>query len=338
MSNRVRLAAGIVVSLVCTVLVVRGLNWEEALTAISTADLGPALIAVPVLTSGLLFKSLRWQALFYPRTDVNLWRLLDALNIGYLVNNILPARVGELVRPFVVRETGGPPYAWGLSTVIVERVLDVITVVVVTLVVIAFLPVPNWLAAGALAAGVVAIAGLAALIIAAGNEQAVVRLAARVLRRTPFASATWLGRLAALIRGFAPLRVPRVMIPVVLWTVPLWSAPFLTFHLLLRSVGLELPLVASVFAVCVIGLGVAAPSSPGQVGLFEGAGLIGLSAFTGDVERSVATVLLFHAYNYAITSVFGVASLARTGLSYRKVVASVTLPAADGGPAEAIVP
>jgi hypothetical protein len=322
-TNRVRLALGVLVSLVCSVLVLRGLDWQEAARVIASADPGMLLLSVPVLTSGLAFKALRWRVLFHPRTDVSAWRLLDAINIGYLVNNVLPARVGELVRPFVVSETGGPPYAWGLSTVVVERALDVVTVVAVALAVIAFLPVPDWLAATAVAFGVVGVVGLAALVLAAGSERSVTRLAERALRRTRLPVDVWTERVSAVVRGFAPLRAPGAMLAVMLWTVPLWAAPFVTFHLLLRGVGLELPFVAAVFAVCVIGLGVAAPSSPGQVGLFEGAGLVGLSAFTGDYERSVAAVLLFHALNYGITCVAGLVSLARTGLTYSRVVSAV---------------
>ena len=144
--------------------------------------------------------------------------------------------------------------------------------------------------------------------------------------------------IGALVRGFAPLRAPGAMAAVLFWTVPLWLAPFVTMHLLLRGVGLDLPFVAAVFATSVIGLGVAAPSSPGQIGLFEGAGLVGLSVFTADAERSLAAVFLFHALNYAITCVAGLVSLARTGLTYGRVVASVSTPSGAGRPDGELVP
>jgi glycosyltransferase 2 family protein len=335
-TNRVRLALGVLVSIVCTVLVLRGLDWREAARTIASVDLGVLLLATLVLTSGLAFKALRWRVLFRPRRDVSFWRLLDAINIGFLANNVLPARVGELVRPFVVSETGGPPYAWGLSTVVVERAMDVVTVVVVALVVIAFLPVPGWLAATAIVFGLVSVVGLTVLVLAAGSERTVTNFARRALRHTPLPVDTWTERVAGVVRGFAPLRAPGTMLVVALWTLPTWAAPFVTFHLLLRGVGLDLPFLAAVFAVCVIGLGVAAPSSPGQVGLFEGAGLVGLSAFTGDYERSVAAVLLFHALNYGVTSVAGLVSLARTGLTYGRIMSVVgarpQAPASGDGP------
>jgi uncharacterized protein (TIRG00374 family) len=336
-TNRVRLALGVFVSIVCTVLVLRGLDWREAARTIASVDPGVVLLAVVILAAGLAFKALRWRVLFRPRRDVSFWRLLDAINIGFLANNVLPARVGELVRPFVMSETGGPPYAWGLSTVVVERTIDVVTVVVVTLAVIAFLPVPGWLAFGAVALGAASVVGLAALVVAAGSERTVTNLARRLLRRTPLPVDIWTERIAGVVRGFAPLRAPGTMLVAVLWTLPTWGAPFVTFHVILRGVGLDLPFVAAAFSVAVIGLGVAAPSSPGQVGLFEAAGLVGLSAFTGDYERSVAAVLLFHALNYGVTSVAGLISLARTGLTYSRIMSVVSTetpaPRSGDGPA-----
>jgi len=330
--NRIKLALGVAVSLVCTILIVRGLNWQESARAVASVDPWLLLISAPVLASGLVFKAVRWRALFHPRRDISTWRLFDAANIGFLVNNLLPARVGELVRPYVLSETGGPPYAWGLSTVVVERTLDVVTVVVVALAVIAFLPVPYWLAAAALGLGAAGLLLLGTMVFVAGREQAIAALARRALRLTPLPVDTWTDRIAAIVRGFAPLREPRAMGVVVLWTIPLWMAPFTALFLLTRGVGLDLPFYAAVFATCVIGLGVAAPSSPGQVGLFEGAGLVGLSVFTPDAARALAAVFLFHALNYIITCALGLVSLARTGLTYRRVVAAVTAPPAAGRP------
>jgi len=315
-----RLALGLLVSLVCLALVFRGLSWPAFVQALARANLWLILLAAVFVVIELVCRAWRWQVLFHPDRHVDLGLLFDAINVGYLASNVLPARLGDLIRPYVLGQLGGPPFTRSLSTVMVERVVDGLTVVLVLLGLMPFLILPLWAVQAAAVTGGLFLGAALVLFAIAHHHHHSHKLLLRLLGRLPLNADAWAGRLITLVRGFAVLGNRAVAGRIVAWSAAIWLGTGVSYYLVLRAVGLDLSFTVAVFCLCAIALSMAVPSSPGQVGLFEGAGVLALMLFTRDYERAVSAVLVMHALSYVLLSGLGLWSLARRSLSCRQIL------------------
>ena len=127
----VRAVLGIAISLVAIVLVLRSVNVGETIEVLKRADLRWVLVGATFSTTDLAFRGLRWQRLIRPLAAVRYLPMFGYLLIGYAANNVLPARLGELVRSHYLGDREGVSRASALGTVVVERVVDLVAVVAI---------------------------------------------------------------------------------------------------------------------------------------------------------------------------------------------------------------
>ena len=132
--KRSQLVIGICVSAGALYLALRGVHWREVGTAAREANYALIAVAVVLLCLTVLLRALRWRVLFHPLTDLNPWYLFGSLNVAYLINNILPFNLGDFGRAYLLSELEGISATRSLSTLIVERLLDVVTLLMFLLV------------------------------------------------------------------------------------------------------------------------------------------------------------------------------------------------------------
>ena len=162
-----------------------------------TTQWGWVAAAVILGPLGLWARALRWRYLFPPRSNPP--GLVAATMIGYMVNNVLPLRAGEVARVYVVAHRWGHGFWTTLGTVVVERVLDGMTVVLLIGVIVLMMPVPAYLQWGALIMLVVNLVGIAVLTGMAWRPDAMQAIARWMFRHWP--------RLQSLVSpGLRPLR------------------------------------------------------------------------------------------------------------------------------------
>src|SRR3972149_10677263 len=133
----------IIVSIVCSWLFVRKIEWSLLKNALKEANYW---YVIPTLIVALLIyivRALRWQGLLSHIKRVSVLNLLSITLIGFMANNILPARVGEVLRPFILYKKEDVKFSTSLATVIVERIFDMLGLIIFTVVVITLLPHPT---------------------------------------------------------------------------------------------------------------------------------------------------------------------------------------------------
>ena len=162
----VRAVAGVAVSIVALWLVLRGVDLQETADVLRTADWRWIAAVAGFLCIDLAIRTLRWQRLLAPIAAVPYGHTLGYLLAGYLANNVLPARIGELVRSHYAGDREGISRSTTLGTIVVERVVDLVTVVAIASVAILVLSVRGIVASAVLAG--VAVAGLLAVGLAIG--------------------------------------------------------------------------------------------------------------------------------------------------------------------------
>jgi len=308
--KRARVWIGIGVSLICLALALWGIQWGQVREHLGKAHYLHLVAAVLVLVTGLGARAFRWQLLFFPRRDLSRMHLFAISNIGYLLINILPARVGDLARAYLISRGGHISTAHALSTIVVERIYDILSAVLILAVVSPFMPLPRWAVRGGLMVGAVTVALTALLFVLAGQREQLLGLWRRVTERIPWLA--WPGVekvLQSALEGLSVLRNEKVALGVLGWSAVVWACNLGPFYLIMRALALDLPWSAAGFTLSVTALSMILPSSPGYVGVFEGGVILSLGLFGVEREAALAYALLTHALNYVTVNLLGLIGL-----------------------------
>jgi glycosyltransferase 2 family protein len=297
---------GIAVSVVAIWILLHSVDIGAALDVLRTAS--PAWIAVMFVTAtiDIAARGARWRALLVPIKPLPYRRVLAYTYIGYLANNVLPARLGELYRSHALGEGEGISRTTVLGTVVVERVVDTVMVVA-----IAALSVVVLSARGVMTSAVLLGAAFVALLvialglgIAAHRLPGASRVEAIIARRPRLLE---LGR--RLRDGLAVARSPRTLAVAIGFSVVAWLASISTFLAAGQAVGVELTLAQAALLCSGVALVTIVPSGPGYLGTFE-LTVVGIaSGFGIPRDSAFAMGLLVHLMILATTSVGGVVAL-----------------------------
>jgi uncharacterized protein (TIRG00374 family) len=311
-SSIVRAAVGIAVSIAAIALIIGSV--DVAATADVLARTQPAwlLLAAAFLLVDVVVRAVRWQRLLAPVARVPIGPMFGYLLIGYLANNVLPARIGELVRCHYLGDRERISRATALGTVVVERVVDIVVVVAIAALAILVLSVRG------IVAGAVLIGAAIAALLAVGLAVGIAAHRIPGADRLAAAAARWprVGAAAGRLRdGLAVAGRPRTLVEALALSAVAWGATLLAFAAVGQAVGVELTIGQASLLASGVALAAAIPSGPASLGTYElAAWRIGLAVGVPG-EAALAIGLLAHVLVLAITTLGGLAALARLGLA-----------------------
>ena len=305
---------GVLISLASVYLVLRGVDLRQTADLLGGARPGWLLVAVAGIVADLVFRALRWQVLIRPICRVPLRRLSAYMLVGYLANNVLPARLGELVRSHYLGDREGISRSATLGTVVVERIVDTVVLVGIGAAAILILHVRGVVMSAILVG--VAIAGLlcVALVVAlAAHRLPGAGRAAAFLNRWP----RFVGVATRLRDGLRVAALPRTVAAAALLSVAAWTCTVVAVLAVGQSLGIELTLGEGALLAAGTNLATAIPSGPGYLGTFEYAGQSIALAFGLGASEGLALALLIHVLTLAVSSLGGAVALVRLGWSGR---------------------
>jgi uncharacterized protein (TIRG00374 family) len=306
----IRAVVGAAISIAAIWLVLRSVDVGRAVDVLRTADRGWIGLMAAFILTDLAVRALRWQRLVAPIGHVRYPSMLAYLLVGYLANNVLPARIGELVRSHYLGDREGLSRTTTLGTVVVERLVDFVVVVAIASAAIIVLSVRGVVASAVLIG--IAVAGLLATAVAVG-------IAAHRLPgadRITAAAERWprLRDVAGKLRGgLAVAGRPRTLAEALVLSVIAWGVTVLAFAAAGQAIGVELTIGQAALLASGVALATAIPAGPANLGTFELAAVqIGKAVGVPD-HAAFALALLAHAGILAITSAGGLVALARLG-------------------------
>lgn len=264
---------------------------------------------------GLVARARRWTLLFPPGDDPP--ALFPAMMIGYMANNVLPLRAGEVVRVVVAARRWRHGFWTIVATTVVERLLDSLVIVGILCTLVLRLPVPRYLVGGAVTLFVIDVVAIAALAAFTAWPARCRALLERITARWPSAQASGLRMLDTFVRGLDGIRTVRRLPAVAAWTVVIWIFPVLAAWAGLRSVHLDLPFVASWTVLAFVGLGVSIPSAPGFVGVFHFAATKAVELFGVSAAAALGFALVFHVSQIVPVTIVGWLYFLREPISLR---------------------
>lgn len=316
-------AVGLALTIVLLWWVFKDAHWLEMWEHLRSANVPLVLLAVLVGTGMFPLRARRWRPILdsvAPNLPFDpLWR---ATAIGMMANNILPARVGELVRAFVLTRLTSVPFSASFASLVVDRAFD--AVVVLLLMVVAMLD-PRFPAnveiagrpAGHVAgSGVVLVVllGLALYTIVFFPDRLIRIFELFVRRVAPRFEERGRKMLRSFANGLSVLRHPGRFISVLYWAVLHWVVQATAFWIGFQAFGIDAPFTAALFVQGVIVIGVSLPSTPGYFGFFEAAAKISLVLYGVSESLAVAWALVYHILSLIPITLIGLYYLARSGL------------------------
>jgi uncharacterized protein (TIRG00374 family) len=296
--RRLLMWGGIVVSLLFIYLSFRGTDFGALGAALRRSDYWLLIPALFVLGVAIVVRAIRWRLLISPEHRPSTADVTRALLVGYLFNSILPARAGEAIRVVFLRQRAGTPKFVALGTVIAERAIDVLTLLVLLFVAAALVPSTDWLPRVVALGAVLFVVTTVVLIAFAFYGERPARLLLRPLGLLPRMSRDRIELAAAnLMRGLSAFRSPAVAFPAFALTAASWLLIAFASWICMRGFDLRLGFAAAVLVVVAINLAMILPSGPAGIGVFEAATLTALRPFDVDRAQALSYALVLHGLN-----------------------------------------
>ncbi|HZU12957.1 MAG TPA: lysylphosphatidylglycerol synthase transmembrane domain-containing protein [Chloroflexota bacterium] len=305
----ISLTVGTVLGIVLIVLLLRGVNGHVLVRTLSRANYWLLAAAVTPSVAILFLKVERWRVLLgadSPGRNV----LFAALNVGYAVNTLLPARIGDLVSAYWLARQGTISLVRTISTIAVERVADGLTLCVILFVLAPSVALPPRILMTAVVAGVLGALILGGLILVA----ALMRTGRRAwwifgrYRETRVG-----GVLQQVTAGVRALHSGSSAASFVVWTCLIWAATVVQVWLALAAFDIQLPPAGVVLLTAVLFLSMAVPAAPAYIGVFDYVMVLMLGLYGVARTPAVAAALACHAVVFLPVTVIGMVYLARAG-------------------------
>lgn len=315
--KRVTVWLGLVTSAVFLYLVLRSVDLAQVQRELQSANYALLALAAAIGVAANLVRAVRWGTLLgYTPFNGLLLPLFSSTMIGYLVNNVLPARLGELARIYVLEKKTGVSKVKSAATIVVERLVDVLLVVALVGLTSFLVPLPVLIRRGvqtaALIFGAIAI-GLIFLALRGRHLiPLVVKKATAVLPRQGEGLQSVLSNF---VEGLSVLHSPRRVLVVVLLGLLIWGIEWAAMGLVMRAMNLTLPWIAPLFVVVVLALSFVIPAAPGALGTYEFFAIAALTPFVAEDSQALAFALVSHAFVLLSTSVQGLICLWAESLS-----------------------
>jgi uncharacterized protein (TIRG00374 family) len=297
---------GIAISVASIWILIHSVDLNAAFAVLRTASLAWIGVMLVTATIDIAARGARWRTLLAPIAPLRYRRVLAYTYIGYLANNVLPARLGELYRSHALGEGEGVSRTTVLGTVVVERVVDTVMVVAIAAVAVLVLSVRGAMSSAVL----LGLAFISLVVIVLGLGIAAHRLpgaarATEIIARRP--------RLLELLRrlreGLAVAGHPKVVIGAIAFSALAWAASAATFLAAGQAVGVQLTLAQAALMTSGVALVSIVPAGPGFVGTFELTVVAIADSLGIPRDSAFALGLLVHLVILATTSIGGVIAL-----------------------------
>jgi len=301
-----KLLIGSVLSLVFLYLALRDIQWNSLAEVFQRTRAVPLLLCVVFTLLGHYMRAFRWKIMMLPVKDIRTNSLFSATVIGLMANNLLPARLGEVVRAYVLGREEQVSRTASFASIVFERIVDVFTLLLLLWIMLMRIDGPPWLqSSGILILGLNIAVFVMILLMVKYKERCLVVIARlsgplpdRIQTKIESSSAAFISGLGAAGRASS-------LIPIALTSILVWGFAILGTWFALESLDLPVPVEASLTLLIFVSLGTMIPSAPAYLGTFQYACIVALALYQIDKSEALAFSLLFHASQFLPTTLVG---------------------------------
>lgn len=316
-----------IVSAFFVVLIIYKVDFNKTKEALETANYTYLLLGIALSLMTNIFRSYRWKFVLDPIQKIGIPSLFSGVAIGYMANNLLPARLGEFVRAYIIGKKEGISKTSTLATIVVERIFDGLTLLFFLVLISLFFSMPVWVKRVGFIAAVFFLSLSAFLIILMFNKDIGVRLVERGLGFFSSRMGKRASRLSDyFLSGLAIVNHKKDIAIVFLFSVIVWLVEGTTYYVVSLSFDINLPLYVPILTVVIVNLGIMIPSAPGYIGTFEFFCISALALFFVEESTALSFAIVLHAVLFVPITVIGLIYFWKENLRFSEIADMAKLP------------
>lgn len=331
-NNWWRILPGLIISLAALAVVFYMLDLRKFVQAIQQADLRFFLLGIVSEILWLTVRGFFWHTLLQKKASYH--DAFITISEGYLLNNILPFRLGEIGRAFLLGRKAKLDFWQVIPSILIERALDLAVAAGIFLSTLPFVIGVDWAKQAAIATGAIVLIGLGVIYLMARNRQRVLGWIDRAGERWSVVKKLAGRRVVAFFDGLAIITDGRLFLAALGWELLNWVFAIFQYYLFMRAFFPSTNILWVLFALGVGALGIAAPSSPGAIGVFEAVLVGALVAFGLDASPATAFALSVHFTGYIVTGLIGGYGLYKDGESLSSLYNRLGKMKSEGEPSD----
>ncbi len=301
-----KLLLGIGLGIVLIYFSVRGIDFNETLTHLKKVHLGYAGLSLFFIILMQALRSYRWGVILQPMEKISQFTLFAVTSVGFLAIAAIPARIGELARPYLIAKKSSIKMSSALGTIIVERVLDSLAVLTMTVAVFILQDLPSWMIKSGILFFIVTMLVIACMIGLILRRERAVKIIDRILRWLPGKPAQKVNHVIHhFIDGFQVITDVKRLLYLLLLSAVVWLVDVAAIYTLLLAFGFNLPVLAAFVIMVILIAGIAIPTAPGFIGNWHYACILGLSLFGITKPEGFSFALVYHFLSMIIVIILG---------------------------------
>lgn len=296
-----KITIGILISLLFIGLALYNVEFEKLLQTFSQIKISWLVVGGILILLTYYLRTLLWQQLLR-KYKTSQWNLYRIITIGYFANNILPLKLGELIRAWLLGKRENLPTSQAFATVVMERGMDLFALLCYFGLMMFIIPFEGWLKLSGLILAGVGITFALVVILNYRYGGHLIEMLEKPLQKLPGRMGEWLHlQLGKFLEGLKLIETPGQFARSIGLALLTWFCWISVAYICFKALGLELSFWAAIFLIVVLNFGLMIPSSPGGLGVFEFMVILALTPYGVEKEIALGVGFTFHMLQYVLT-------------------------------------
>ena len=305
-----KIILGILISIISIVLVylsVRGINLQDVSIALKKIQFIYVLFFILLVIIMQWLRSYRWGVILQPMEKIDQISLFSVTSVGFLAIASIPARIGELARPYLISKKSSIKMSSAMGTILVERVLDGFSVLTIAVVVLFFIELPSWLIISTIFVFSLTVVMLFFILGLVWHREKALNIVNKIISKFHGKFAHKIDELIHhFIDGFQVITDIKILLYLFFLSALVWLVDVLAIYMLLVAFGFNLPAIASFVVMIFLIVGIAIPTAPGYLGTWHLACVRGVMLFGLAEAEALSFAVVYHFLSMVIVLVLGV--------------------------------
>lgn len=320
---KIKIAIGVIISIVFTFLAFRDVNLHEMFDALKGANYLWLLPAFLFMLTSHLVRAYRWRYFLEPmKARVQFAPMFSALMIGYAANNIFPLRLGEFLRAYAIGKSQKISKSSSFATIIVERLIDILSLLLLLASTILFYPLPEIIKSSGYVILAITLGVIIFMIFLMEKSDATIALLQKLLPARIFVSVERIAR--SFLQGFQALRNSQHYLKVSFLSIVVWlmyaATVYMAFFAFDFPGDYQLNIAASLVVLVTVSIGIMIPSSPGFVGTYHWFCMQSLALYGVPHSKALSFAVISHALNTLPFTIIGLLYFWKENLHFSDAV------------------
>jgi uncharacterized protein (TIRG00374 family) len=303
---KIKVIVGLLLSLLLVWLSLRGIDIKEVHNGLRKINFIFVIYSMVVMILMQVLRAIRWGFILKPLDKISKFTIFSVTNVGFLAIVAIPVRLGELVKPYLITKKSHVSMGSALGTIFIERILDIIAVLIIAATVFFVVPLPALLFRSGFILFLLTIFVLIFLMLIILWKDKARIILAPIIKIFPMRYVILLKKLMdQFIEGFSIIKHSALLIMIVIISLSIWLADALAIYLFFLAFNLNLTITAAFVIMIILIVGIAIPSAPGFIGNWHYACVLGLGFFGIAKTTALSFAILYHAISIGIIITLG---------------------------------